>query len=64
MLHKFSCLQWVTLHYKILQKQSNLRISLKVAQKVFSKEGDKLFDELQCTWEKLLYLECLNNKCN
>ena len=48
-------LQWVTVHYKILQKQINLRTSLKVAQIVFfSKEGDKLFEELLRTCEKIV----------
>ena len=43
---------------KMLQKQCNLRTSVKVAQKVFfSKDGDNLLEELLCISEKgLLYI--------
>ena len=53
-------LQWVALHYKILDKQSNLRASLEVAQKVFSpKKADKLPEELLCTREKIVIFRVL-----
>ena len=57
-------LQWVTLHYKILQKQSNLKTCLKVAQEVISLKKVISCSKNFCVPEKkLLYFERLNNKC-
>ena len=57
-------LQWVALHYKILQKQSNLRTCLKVAQEVISLKKMISCSKNFCVPEKkLLYFERLNNKC-